>query len=233
MLVINGSLVGMSGCRHLFTLWWSVVPMRSCKICKMGNTTDAINELLLANYSVNSVAKTFGVSEATLRRHKKNCLPEVKTIEGSLNAAVTKPKPKTMTVEQRSVRYRRPESKKTTGKASIKKEGASREVHEGKTLKELIVDGTEISTSKMSSNIKYLFAHSVDILRISKEEGLHELRLKAIREARSTLELVVKASTVFMQAENQEEWRTVLNRVLSALGPYEDAKDAVINALDK
>ena len=194
--------------------------MRGCKICRNRELRESVDKLIRAGYSVNSVAKTFRLAEATLRRHKKNCLYGPEKHEKDL----------LVKVERNKVQPKTPPAARHPLNLFGKPIPKNLYEEEAKTL---IIDGSELNTDRMSSNIKYLFAHSVDVLKIAQQTEAHTLRLRAIKEARSTLELVLKASEVFLKTDGEEEWKDVYNTILGALDPYKEAKDAVVNALNK
>lgn len=175
-----------------------------CKICRDIKLSKKIDDLIAEGNSVNMTANILKIPESSLRRHRKIC-------------GVENPQPKVPFAAYK------PKKKKDS---TFRSENSEIKEHA-----QMLVDGCELSTSKMSSNIKYLFAHAIDVLHIAKEGEEHSLRLKAIREARSTLELVIKASQLFVSGEAQADWNNVLDTIIEVLDKYPRAKKAVTDAL--
>ena len=90
----------------------------------------------------------------------------------------------------------------------------------------------ELNVSTLSENIKVLYISCLEVMAECEETGKHALRLAAIREARQILEVVMKATSVFLEDNTDTDWKDVLDIVLKALEPFPEAKLAVSKALN-
>ena len=91
----------------------------------------------------------------------------------------------------------------------------------------------ELNISTLSDNIKALYVGVLDVIREAEEDGKHQLRLVAIREARSILEMVMKASPLLLERSGAKDWQAVLGIILKTLVAYPEARKAVSKALDE
>jgi len=91
----------------------------------------------------------------------------------------------------------------------------------------------DLNVSTLSENIKVLYTSCLEVIKEAEESRKHKLRLMAIREARSILEMVMKASSMLLERSGDRDWQVVLTIILKTLEPFPEAKKAVAKALDE
>lgn len=92
---------------------------------------------------------------------------------------------------------------------------------------------TILSLSTLSDNVKTLYLGTLEVIKEAEESESHQLRIMAIREARSILEMFMKASSMLSERSGDRDWQVVLGLILKALEPFVEAKKAVAKALDE
>ena len=90
-----------------------------------------------------------------------------------------------------------------------------------------------LSLSTLSDNVKDLYIGTLEVIKEAEESGSHQLRVVAIREARSILEMFMKASSMLSDRSSDRDWQVVLGLILKALKPFPEAKKAVAKTLDE
>lgn len=92
---------------------------------------------------------------------------------------------------------------------------------------------TVLSLSTLSDNVKSLYIGTLEVIEEAEEAGSHQLKVVAIREARSILEMFMKASSMLLDRSSDRDWQVVLSLILKALKPFPEAKKAVAKTLDE
>lgn len=177
-----------------------------CSICKDKNKLEMVNERLSQGRSVLGIANELGLSEASVRRHNKNhyIVQLSKAFENSPTVETEKKiKPKLF--------------------CDFSDGGTEFMPHD--------VAISTISKETMVTNIKYLLDNSVDVIEKAKINEDDGLRLRGIKEARSTMEVVIKAAELFFKNETKQEWTMVYNKILKVLSPHKEIKAKVIKIL--
>jgi hypothetical protein len=87
------------------------------------------------------------------------------------------------------------------------------------------------------AEIKSLQARAMDLLRKAEEAGDLKTALLGVREARGCLELLFKAEgRISDQPQitiiNNPQWITLRSSIIKALEPYQEAKAAVLHAIE-
>jgi hypothetical protein len=87
------------------------------------------------------------------------------------------------------------------------------------------------------ADVRGLQARTLAILEAAEETSEHRIALSAIREARSNLELLAKLlgeldERPVVNLNISPEWLELRTVIVGALGPYRDARESVLSAIE-
>jgi len=170
-----------------------------------------INELLICGYSNRSVAKQFNLSEPTVRRHKKKHLAEkvVRAMVSSLDKSKeTEKKVKTLT--------------------KVEVIGLNEET--GELLMDEFRDMPSV-LDDLGSHIKFLYEEAVETMLTAKAKNNHDLKLRALKDARECLLIVKSAAELIMSRNQDDDFDSLVGRILDAVHEYPEARNAIASKL--
>jgi len=103
---------------------------------------------------------------------------------------------------------------------------------------ELKAEAESIRGNDTLAEVRTLKARAIEILGQAQQAGDLKTALMGIREARSCLELCMKAEGQLNDAPqitiiNNPEWVELRTLIITALEPYPDARQAVVNVIHK
>jgi len=177
-----------------------------CIVCSHKDRKD-INARLLRGQSNNSVAKLFGLSEPTVRRHRNKHLADV-----VVNAMA-------QTLE----------NSKSLEDAVMANNNVL-EVYGNNSAESLSMKNFKDMPSPLEdigSHIKFLYEEAVETMLFAKAQLDQNLKLKALRDARECLVLIKNAAELLMHKAQDDELEVLVAKILDAVHDFPEAREAI------
>lgn len=177
---------------------------RRCTICDHPASKE-INKCLVKGQSIRSIARQFSVDDSAIFRHQKH-------LQKILTKAKEKPQKDPATIQ------REQDEKELVKMAS---ENETKEIQDAGDL---------------LAQLKEWMTRTESIYRQAEEAKDLRAALQAVREGRGNLELLGKLigelqDGVTINLYNHPVWIDLRAVILTALAPYPEAKEALVNAL--
>ncbi len=181
-----------------------------CLVCDHRDRKD-INARLLRGQSNNSVAKMYGMSEPTVRRHRKKHLAE------ELVEVMAKTLDDSKSLED-----------------AVMANNNVLEVYGNNSSEYLNMKSFREMSSPLEdigSHIKFLYEEAVETMLFAKAQLNQELKLKALRDARECLVLIKNAAELLLHKAQDDELEVLVAKILDAVHDFPEAREAISSKL--